>query len=126
MAIIPGDLLAQAEDLLSRSEGLSDIPEREALLRTAVSRAYYAVFHEALARARREGYVRSPNGYGSHEGLWEGWFRVGGALDIAEAGLGLKDERTRADYRLRKTISLVPAHGTVEDAHAAYDFLRAR
>lgn len=60
MAIVPRDLLDQSDRLFGQAEALPNIPEREALLRTATSRAYY----EALARARREGCAQAPPEYG--------------------------------------------------------------
>ena len=125
MAIVPEDLLRLAEALLIEAERMPEVPGREALLRAAMSRAYYAVYHAALARARREGYTRPPDGYGSHEGLWDWWFvDERPSLELAGAGDRLKDERKRADYRMRETFSLTGVRTMVEFARLAFDMVR--
>ena len=113
MSIRPSDLLAQAEELAALAETLPDIPRRDGLCRTAVGRAYYAVYHHALAHARRQGFDGSLPGYGSHEGLWDGWSAERGEIEIATAGTSLKRDRHRADYRLRETFSPSFAKATV-------------
>ena len=126
MAIIPRDLLDQAERLVIQAEALPDIPEREALLRTATGRAYYAVYHEALTRARREGYAQAPVQYGSHGGLWDWWYvEENSDIEIATRGKALKERRTRADYRLRETLSLSGVRATLADARVAFDLVRS-
>ena len=127
MAILPRDLLDQAFSLIAQSEVLPDVPSRGAILRAAVSRAYCAVYHEALARARREGYVGAPVGRGSHEGIWQWWF-VSERLDLplADAENILKAERTLADYRLREVLSPSRAKAVVRDARATFELVRAR
>ncbi len=126
MAIVPRDLLDQSDRLFGQAEALPNIPEREALLRTATSRAYYAVYHEALARARREGCAQAPPEYGSHGGLWDWWYvEEGPEPEIATRGRALKERRTQADYPLRETFSLEGTRTTLIDAHAAFDLVRA-
>ena len=105
---------------------MPEVPSREVRLRTAVSRAYYTAYYEALARARREGYVGTPPGFGSHEGLWEWWFvSQRPDLEIADAGRTLKSERVRADYRRRESPTFVRAQAIVADAKLAFDLVRA-
>lgn len=124
MAIVPRDLLDQAVELIARAETMPDMPSREALLRTVVGRAYYAVYHAALVRARRVGYASAPLGLGSHEGLWQWFLTERPDLSLADAGTRLKRERTRADYRLADTLTLSRARAVVADAWAAFDLVR--
>lgn len=120
MAVVPSDLLNEAEAMMELAASLPDIPRREVLCRATVSRAYYAAFHAALDAAKRQGYSRSaaPPEFGSHETIWEWWFGEERQVDeIAREGSALKWERVRADYRLRE-------HFTVEGARRAAESAR--
>ena len=85
-------------------ESSPDAPgPREAALRSAISRAYYAAFHYALDRAAHEGYVVSGTGT-DHFGVREHFQmhrpnrrRARIAVDLGR----LYDHRIRADYRDR-------------------------
>lgn len=116
MPIVPKDFLDQAEDLLRRAVELPETPRREALLRSAVSRAYYAAYHADLISARKRGFAGSIPGYGSHEALWEGWFGQRQDEETAALGYAMKRERVRADYRLRETFSPKGAQIAIADA----------
>jgi hypothetical protein len=75
--------------------------------RSAVNRAYYAAFLEALDYIHPRGFLRSP-GRGSHNRVWN-FLRSGiGDPDrrrrelrrtIADTGIDLKRRRQEADYR---------------------------
>jgi uncharacterized protein (UPF0332 family) len=74
----------------------------EALLRTAISRVYYSVYHHALAVAATKGHYRYPRGagLGVHEALIQHFLQyadadrqaIGGSLET------LRNLRVRADY----------------------------
>ncbi len=74
----------------------------EASYRTAVSRAYYAAFHLALAFATSKGYAPSHSG-NDHRGV-PAYFRSGGGasgrlrMRIAMNLDRIRDGRRRADY----------------------------
>jgi hypothetical protein len=81
-----------AEELGRRSEDA-------AALRTAISRAYYYVFHLALERASRNGFV-TIKGESSHLQLWK-LFSTSpepSCLKLGQIALRLKEKRERADY----------------------------
>jgi uncharacterized protein (UPF0332 family) len=91
-------------DLAKALEGAPDTPgPREAALRSAISRAYYAAFHHALDRAAGEGYTATNTG--------EDHFRVREHFELHRPSrrrariaieLGrLYDHRIKADYRAR-------------------------
>src|SRR6266404_1380992 len=74
----------------------------EASLRSAISRAYYYVYHLALARAEMNTYKRTP-GEASHTQLWR-VFSLNPEPDcqrLAEIAKRLKEKRERADYERR-------------------------
>jgi uncharacterized protein (UPF0332 family) len=71
----------------------------EASLRSALSRAYYYVYHLALDRAKANGFTIVP-GEGFHKQLWRNY---GGSPEPACQKLAiiadrLKEKRERADY----------------------------
>jgi hypothetical protein len=82
------DLLEVADDLLG---GL-----KEAHWRSAVSRAYYAAFHEARLLLRRCGFA-VPRGEQAHAYLW---LRLSncGHPDLAHAGAELNDLRSQRNW----------------------------
>jgi uncharacterized protein (UPF0332 family) len=72
----------------------------EASLRSALSRAYYYVYHLALQRAQNNGFSTLP-GEGTHKQLWRNY---SGSPEpdcqtLAEIASRLKEKRERADYR---------------------------
>jgi hypothetical protein len=91
-------------DFAKALEGSPDAPgPREAALRSAISRAYYAAFHYALERANTEGYAASGTGT-DHSGVREHFQshrpdrrRARIAVDLSR----LYEHRIRADYRDR-------------------------
>jgi uncharacterized protein (UPF0332 family) len=102
------DLLEVADDLLG---GL-----KEAHWRAAVSRAYYAAFHEARQLLRQGGFV-VPRGEQAHAYLW---LRLSncGHPDLAHAGSELNDLRSQrnwADYDFDRPL----------DQSAAADYVQA-
>lgn len=85
------EFLRLADELGKRSD--------EAAQRTALSRAYYFVYHLALKRARQNGFV-ALQGEGSHVQLWRNF---SGSPDpecrkLGEIGARLKENRRKADY----------------------------
>jgi len=71
----------------------------EASLRSAISRAYYFVYHLGLARAMANGYQRAP-GEPSHIQLWRLFSDnpEGICQKLAQIANRLKQKRERADY----------------------------
>lgn len=81
-----------ASELATRKE--------ESCHRTAMSRAYYYVYHLALARAEQNGFAVKP-GEGSHIQMWRTY---NSSSDFETRKLGqiaqrLKEKRERADYK---------------------------
>ena len=83
--------LMLADELGSRFE--------EAALRSAVSRAYYYVYHLALERAERNGFAPI-RGESTHVQLWRLFKKSPEptCVNLAEIALRLKEKRERADY----------------------------
>ncbi len=83
--------LELAEQLASRAD--------EASLRTAVSRAYYYVYHLALRRAQTNEFKALP-GKGTHTQLWRLYkgSPETACHKLAEIAGRLKEKRERADY----------------------------
>jgi uncharacterized protein (UPF0332 family) len=80
-----------AEELAKRTE--------ESALRSALSRAYYYVYHLALQRAQANGFT-ALSGEGTHKQLWR-TFNGSPEPDcrkLAEIASRLKEKRERADY----------------------------
>jgi uncharacterized protein (UPF0332 family) len=72
----------------------------EAALRSAISRAYYAVFGSARAQALTESYSLPRDGGSAHKSLWD-YYRD--STDLARRAFGIDGgrlhiERLRADY----------------------------
>jgi hypothetical protein len=86
------EYLRLAEELGSRTGD-------EAALRTAISRAYYYVFHLALDRAKGNGFV-TMSGESTHLQLWR-LFTTSpepSCLSLGQIAIRLKEKRERADY----------------------------
>jgi len=87
------------QDYFSLAEGLRDMTAPSAH-RSAISRAYYAVFHKAERIYARSHTVSVPGlGGQSHTDVWK-WFERGNTSykKVAQAGWRLKRYRERADY----------------------------
>ncbi len=85
--------LTLAEELGGRTD--------DASLRSAISRAYYYVYHLALVRAKANNFILNPD-EGSHAQLWR-LFRENPEPDCKQLALiaqRLKEKRVRADYEL--------------------------
>lgn len=86
------------DDFLILAERLAREADDEADRRTAISRAYYAAYHEAAAYVRATGLLRARH---SHEKVWAavaaGLASSGGDL-VADAER-LRRRRIAADYR---------------------------
>lgn len=91
-----------AEELRTRGD--------EASLRSAISRAYYSVYHQARDYLLAEGIQLSKTD-SSHKVVWNRYKGIGGASCRAVGlnGERLNDNRTQADYEteLRNVESLV-------------------
>ena len=112
----PRDLLEVADDLLG---GL-----KEAHWRSAVSRAYYAAFHEARHLLRQCGFV-VPKGEQAHAYLW---LRLSncGHPDLAHAGAELNDLRSHrnwADYDFDQPLDQLTAADYVQAARDVVQLL---
>ena len=73
--------------------------QEESALRSALSRAYYYVYHLALQRAQANGFTTS-SGEGTHKQLWRN-FNGSPEPDcqkLAQIAGRLKEKRERADY----------------------------
>jgi uncharacterized protein (UPF0332 family) len=93
----------------------------EAEWRSAVSRAYYAVFHAARDLLRQCGFA-VPNGDQAHGYLWLRLANAGHP-DVKQAGVDvqeLRKGRNRADYDLDLTIAHKTALGYVELADTIF------
>ncbi len=72
----------------------------EASIRSALSRAYYFVYHLALERVKANGFIVRP-GEGTHTQMWRN-FSGSPEPDcwkLAEIARRLKEKRERADYQ---------------------------
>ncbi len=85
--------LTLAEELAIRAD--------EASLRSALSRAYYYVYHLALKRAQTNGFKAVP-GEGTHIQLWRLFSQSpeSACKHLAQIAGRLKEKRERADYEL--------------------------
>lgn len=92
-------------EFLEFAERLKKTPTKPgpsvAALRSAASRAYYAVYHLAEAFASRERFVKTGHSE-DHVDLWE-YFIYGASLDsrrreIGDSGILLRNYRNQADY----------------------------
>lgn len=81
-----------AKELASRSD--------EAAIRSAMSRAYYYIYHLALERAQSNGFAAVP-GESSHKQLWRIYSASSepSCQQLAQIADRLKEKRERADYR---------------------------
>ena len=86
-----GEFLKIAEELGMRPD--------EAAQRTALSRAYYFVYHLALKRAEQNGFV-AQKGEATHSQLWRTYSQspVPECNRLAQIAQRLNENRRRADY----------------------------
>jgi hypothetical protein len=101
--------LALATELAQRQD--------EASLRSAISRAYYYVFHLGLQRAEANHYRRVP-GEPSHIQLWKFFANDPESISqtLAQIAIRLKERRERADYRDTYARIADDVPGMLEDA----------
>jgi uncharacterized protein (UPF0332 family) len=85
------EYLQLADELGERAE--------EGALRSAISRAYYYVYHQALERAEANGF-RPRSGEGTHAQLWRCYCdnREPACRRLGEMARRLKERRVKADY----------------------------
>jgi uncharacterized protein (UPF0332 family) len=98
----------------------------EAEWRSAVSRAYYAVFHEARQLVRQLGFV-VPRGDQAHAYLWLRLSNCGEpGVQLAGANLNLlRRDRNRADNDVEQTLDHVDALSQVQAARGIIQTLDA-
>jgi uncharacterized protein (UPF0332 family) len=94
--------------------------------RSAVSRAYYAAFHEARRLLRDLGF-QAPRGDQAHAFLW---LRLSncGEPQLIRVGMDLNDlrrDRNRADYDLAQNVSRADAVASVQRARRIVQLLAA-
>jgi uncharacterized protein (UPF0332 family) len=116
------DYLALAQDLIRRSD--------EAALRSAISRAYYAVFGTAEETLAMKGIrlkrTRRRKKLNSHEAVWhtyrsdsrKNWQKIG------TDGDRLKRDRVKADYKAYAAISPALASGVVARSNTVLEQLQ--
>lgn len=84
------DYARLAEELKTRGD--------EASLRTAISRAYYSVYHQARDYLLAQG-IQLSRTDSSHKVVWNGYKVLGGSCRaVGVNGERLNDNRTQADY----------------------------
>jgi len=95
-------------EYLSLAEELSKSPKDEARARSAISRAYYACYHQARRRLLEKNLNRMIPGYGVHEAVWQVYKEHSDRTckKIGTDGDRLRVLRTISDYR--PTISNLP------------------
>lgn len=111
MSCRPEEILSTAELLSDNSKG-SDI--REAMVRSSVSRAYYAFFHFALLHAPEE--LPRLRGSVKHEKVIQ-WMRRHDNENVRKLGLQLDNlrlDRNRCDYHLEQHVDIEVLSGTAK------------
>jgi hypothetical protein len=87
-------------DYLQLASRLAGAPD-EASRRSAISRAYYAVYNLAVGQANSHGVtIVRVQGFGPHEACWNAYMCVPAVTRIGVAGDRLKVRRRKADYEL--------------------------
>lgn len=108
------------QEFLEVARGLLQASESEASLRSATSRAYYAAFHCARARADQccPTVDRDQVSGGSHEQLIHRYIAAGTpqAKSIAYMLRDLKAKRVLSDYELARLVRATEAASNVETA----------
>lgn len=118
MAVDPNEILAFATQLSRTAQSTKLTPNvREVIARSAISRAYYAVFHAADQAST--GYrADRPEDVGIHEELWD-YYKSGkseGLRDIGTKGDSLRARRAFADYKIARYFDPKQATYAVRDA----------
>jgi uncharacterized protein (UPF0332 family) len=91
-----GSLAFNWSDYLTLANQLSSNPD-QASQRSAISRAYYCIYHKALERAVANGHMDQK----SHIGNWDVYSRNSADRDcrkLYDIGTRMKKERADADY----------------------------
>lgn len=111
------DFLTLADELAARSD--------EASWRSAISRAYYAVLHDAYGALPAAQQATISHG-ATHRETWRLYAgsSVAGCRQIGNAGLRLRDGRVDADYRLGAQVT--QAHTLRLVAYARQSVVRLR
>jgi len=91
------------------------LTDSEASRRTAVSRAYYAVFHAARRRRNRDLGFESTRTIG-HQDLWDHFKRTSVTKQLGFRGERLLKRRQKADYDISPAWDLMNARTAVDDA----------
>ena len=116
MSICSDDLMGLAEDLLDSGTEASD--------RSAVSRSYYALLHEASDRSKAMG-LTARTGSGSHANVISGYRTAGGRLSyIGREIQKRKIMRNVADYDIHLLVDGPEARTHVEACKSLIDDLR--
>jgi uncharacterized protein (UPF0332 family) len=110
MASEPEDYLTFADRLLR-----DDTMVGEAVYRTIISRAYYAIFLFARDLLEREGTRLRGGGERSHTDVWEYLLSTedSNGVSLGQQGNDLRAARTIADYRFHRNVSLKDAETVV-------------
>ena len=110
------DYLGLAQELSQRQD--------EAALRSAISRAYYAVFCSARVYLEKQGTIVSTMGPDSHTQVWNAFQRKGiAAKAIYQRGKSLKYRRQKADYDHHVDRLSVEVDAALEDAKVIFHWL---
>ena len=117
------EYLEFARDLVQQASSPSS--HQEAMLRSAISRAYYCAYHAAHHFIDQQG-ARTASYYNSHEAVIR-WYREQPHRDywsIAVKLGRLKDNRVNADYRPNFQSNVSLAQTTVEEVDKILDTIR--
>lgn len=126
MSISAGDLITFAEHLVA------DEQQQETGFRAALSRAYYAAYHDCLVWHER---LPAPgslgpgpsNGSGIHAQLCSRLSNPDSSISASDktksrqrayALRNLRDRRTKADYQLNESLTISEAKQAISDAQA--------
>lgn len=104
MSVTPTDFIALSKELIG-SEGCSEVH-----FRSAVSRAYYAVYHQALNTADELGLPDSSPNQGEHKKLISRFSSAGKRLKVIADRINvIRASRVDADYKLFSGFSIQDA-----------------
>ena len=120
------DYLQLADELFEKNT--------EASLRSAISRAYYAAYHQAKLWLEKEEPLLAKDiqsTAASHDRLWKYFMRIrdfgGNYRRIADKGLSIRDYRNIADYEAELTDEYLreKAELTIQEAKHIISFLKS-
>ena len=117
--------MIRGTDFLKSAQS-SSAGSTEADWRSAVSRAYYAAFHETRDLLTALGFV-APRAEMAHAYLWRRLENCGNAI-VAKAGSRLNQlrrERNRADYDVKLNLAKQDAEAAVKSAATIIETLQA-